>query len=336
MTNATHTSAAMETRAGLPLISIVLPTYNGASYLRQSLQSCLDQTYPNWELIVVDDASSDETPSIISDFAARDSRIRSIRHAQNRRLPAALNTGFAMARGEFLTWTSDDNRYRTSALEAMATILIEMPHVDFVYADYDVMDEAGRFMQTNVAMPPDQLIQQYYGVPCFLYRRGVYEQLGGYAEDLFLAEDYDYWLRVLLSGYGMYPLHMNLYLYRRHSASLTDLHRGRTFLAAEQALRRNLPRLACMSRSIQGEAYVYLASLATWRRDYRRAGYYTMLASRYAPRLVAAKVGAFLLKRTRSLLPGARLPVQAETGVGAATDRPHASVRTRDARRPEP
>ncbi len=78
-----------------PLISIVLPVHNGSQYLAESIQSCLDQTMADWELVVVDDASTDLTPDIVAKFAAADARIRCVRHQINRRLPAALNTGFA-------------------------------------------------------------------------------------------------------------------------------------------------------------------------------------------------------------------------------------------------
>src|SRR6516162_6752271 len=103
----------------LPLISIVLPTFNGARYLREAIESCLHQSYPNWELILVDDASTDETPSIIADYLARDRRVTSLRNPVNRKLPGSLNAGFAQARGELLTWTSDDNCYRPHALNEM-------------------------------------------------------------------------------------------------------------------------------------------------------------------------------------------------------------------------
>ncbi len=75
MTTESEASAS----ASRPLISIVLPAYNGATYLGQALQSCLDQSYPAWELIVVDDASTDATPAIIREFAMHDSRVRCIR-----------------------------------------------------------------------------------------------------------------------------------------------------------------------------------------------------------------------------------------------------------------
>src|SRR5690606_22425727 len=113
-----------------PFVSIVLPTYNGARYLAQSIESCINQTYTQWELIIVDDASTDDTPAIISHYVQLDSRIRTVRHSTNRKLPAALNTGFDMARGEYFTWTSDDNYYRPEALGVMVAFLESRADVD--------------------------------------------------------------------------------------------------------------------------------------------------------------------------------------------------------------
>src|SRR5437660_10380434 len=99
-----------------PLISIVLPSYNGARYVCESIDSCLRQSYHNWELIIVDDASTDDTPSIISEYVARDHRIRSIRNSVNRRLPGSLICGFADDFGQFLTLTSEYKCHRTATL----------------------------------------------------------------------------------------------------------------------------------------------------------------------------------------------------------------------------
>ena len=119
-----------------PLVSIVLPTHNGARYIEQAIQSCLDQTYPNIEIIIVDDASTDETPELLARIAAGNHRIRVIRHTQNQRLPGALNTGFANAKGDYLTWTSDDNLYEPEAIQLMVSGLEARPDVGFVYCDY--------------------------------------------------------------------------------------------------------------------------------------------------------------------------------------------------------
>lgn len=283
------------------LVSIVLPVYNGERYLAESMQSCLNQTYQHWELIVVDDASTDATPEIVAAFASRDGRIRSVCHEKNTRLPGALNSGFARARGELLTWTSDDNRYHPDALAEMVSLLVTRPDVDYVYSDYDVIDADGHFVQTNEVASPLHLMQMYDGVACFLYRRCVYDRVGEYANDLFLAEDYDFFLRVLASGCVMHPLHKSLYDYRIHSHSLSDEQRGRTFAAAECALRRHLPEFRGAGAEVRGGLFLYLASLAAWRKDYIRACGYTVAALRFVPLRVLAKGGSFLRESLRRL-----------------------------------
>ncbi len=280
-----------------PLISIVLPVYTGARYLPEALASVAAQTWPYWELICVDDASTDETPALLSAWAARDSRIRALRHERNQRLPAALNTGFAAARGELFTWTSDDNRYRPEALATLARRLLAEPALAFVYSDYALLDDDGRTTGLNVAPAPEKLITSIDGLPCFLYRRSVYERVGAHATDLFLAEDYDYVLRVIAAGYTLTPIHQTLYEYRRHARSLTDTYRGATFAVAERALLRNMPDLARQYPEERGAIYLHLASLAAWHGQRLRAIRYAAQGARYHPRAAALKAQAYIKRR---------------------------------------
>jgi glycosyltransferase involved in cell wall biosynthesis len=296
----------MSQPAQAPLISITLPVYNGARFLPESLASIVAQTYTNWELICVDDTSTDATPMVLAEWAARDARIRVIRHEVNKRLPGALNTGFAATRGELLTWTSDDNRYRPDALATLAQQLQAEPAVAFVYSDYALLDEEGAITGVSVAPPPEGLITGKEGLPSFLYRRSVYERVGDYAADLFLAEDYDYWLRVIAAGFTLLPIHQTLYEYRRHARSLTDEYRGPTFEAAEKALLRNMPGLTHRYPRLRGAIYLQLASLASWRGQRASAAYYALLGMRYSPGAVALKTRAYVGRR----LGGSRAPAQ--------------------------
>ena len=198
-------------------VSIVLPTYNGAKRLRQSIESCLSQTYRNIELIVVDDGSSDSTPPIVRSYT--DPRIQYVRHPKNRGLPRALNTGFARTTGEYLTWTSDDNRFLPSAIEELLNCLRQNPQVDFVYADYHAHYE--RTGETCLRKLPDRLnLAGENGVgACFLYTRRVYERVGGYDPRQPLVEDYDYWIRIA-NEFNVRHYAKPLYVYTEHSASL--------------------------------------------------------------------------------------------------------------------
>ena len=85
------------------LISIVLPIYNGEKYMRQSIDSIIGQTYQNWELLIVDDSSTDGTAAIAAEYVQKDSRIQYYKNPQNMRLPRTLNRGFSLAKGAYLT-----------------------------------------------------------------------------------------------------------------------------------------------------------------------------------------------------------------------------------------
>lgn len=256
-----------------PLVTIVLPVYNGARFLTEAIESCLAQTFVDWELIIVDDASTDETPLIISQYCKQDIRIRTVRHETNRKLPAALNTGFVLARGNLLTWTSDDNYYHHGALESMVGFITKTPEVDVVYTDYMRIDDVGRELGACTVLPVEQIVYGNIIGACFLYRRVVHETLGGYNEGLFLAEDYDFWLRASRS-FRLSPLHEILYSYRVHDASLTKTRNKKIFLAHEIAVLRNLPFLPWVTADIRTSVYRILARKAKERGLYFRAFLY--------------------------------------------------------------
>jgi GT2 family glycosyltransferase len=271
-----------------PLISVVLPTFNGERYLEQAAASCLNQTYRNLELIIVDDASTDNTPEIIARLAASDSRIVVIRHAENRKLPASLNTGFAKARGEYLTWTSDDNYYHPAALRTLAEILRKKPEVDIVYSDYLLIDDLNKEIGKVFVSPAEGLGFKGNCIgACFLFRREVFAQLGGYDEKYYLAEDYDFWLRAA-RRFSLAPVHRFLYYYRFHAQSLTNLKTERINDVTEHVARRHLAALSgsAPDRIRQAGLYVQLARIEHHRSNTRRARLFLSIAFHLAPAAV--------------------------------------------------
>lgn len=213
----------MNVRVGLirmmSKVSIVLPVYNVSRYLRQSIESCLSQTYTNIELIIVDDASTDDTSKIIKSF--KDKRIICLRHNKNKGLPSALNTGFEKATGEYLTWTSDDNFYASEAIERMLRFLREQNCL-FVYADFSKFTENDPSKLTPINLPEiGELVNRNVVGACFLYSRKVRDIIGDFDVETFLAEDYDYWIRVS-KKFKMCHLKERLYFFREHSNSLTS------------------------------------------------------------------------------------------------------------------
>ena len=207
-----------------PMISIVLPVYNGERNLADSIVSCLEQTYRNFELIIVNDCSTDRTLQIANEFALKDDRIKIVSNLINRKLPASLNIGFEQSRGNFLTWTSDDNRYKPNALEEMLNQIIQN-NADLVYADYDVVNVSGAVVERKKLQEPEHLFSYNHVGACFLYKRSVFERLGGYRTDLFCAEDYEYWMRIWTAGMKMHHIPRSLYFYADNPCSLTATRR---------------------------------------------------------------------------------------------------------------
>lgn len=203
----------------IPLISIVMPIYNSNKiYLRKSISSCLNQTYQNIELIIVEDGSEKDSEELITGF--RDNRIKYVKKPKNEKLPRALNTGFSVSKGQYLTWTSDDNIFAENAIEIMYNFLYRNPEYDFVYSNYYLIDEMDEKIQPIFVYPSEKLTKFNCTGSCFLYSRKVYEVIGEYNPDEFLVEDYDYWIRVS-KQFNMKNLDEFLYYHRWHSNSLT-------------------------------------------------------------------------------------------------------------------
>jgi glycosyltransferase involved in cell wall biosynthesis len=200
------------------LVSIVLPTLNGSRYIESAIQSCLDQTQTEIELIVIDDCSSDSTPEIIDSFLDR--RIRIFHNETIKGIANSLNFGFSVSNGQFLTWTSDDNLYAPRAIEKMVSVLDRKPDIGLVYADYWNIDENGTVRDRTVLAEEDKLNETNCVQACFLYRRKLYEVVGDYDPELKLAEDYEYWLRAS-RDFNFIKINEPLYYYRHHGESLT-------------------------------------------------------------------------------------------------------------------
>lgn len=204
-----------------PIVSIVLPSYNGARYIEESIDSVLRQTFPDWELILVNDGSTDRTRDIMEAYAAKDGRIRVIHNDPNQRLPRSLNIGFRQARGKYLTWTSDDNRYLPRAIEVMVQALDADPAAPMVSAEMECIDESGA-VTGGYPVYEDHLIwaEDLVGA-CFMYRREALVKVGEYDPAKVYVEDYDYWLRLRVAMGEIKRVPDLLYQYRRHGESLT-------------------------------------------------------------------------------------------------------------------
>ncbi len=208
---------------GEKLISIVLPTYNGEKYLADSIESVINQTYKNWELIIINDCSTDKTLEIAQNYAAKDNRIKVYSNDENLKVPKSLNRGFSLANGEYFTWTSDDNMYKPRAIEYMVNYLDNNRNFNMVSCDFEFVNENKTPSDRNTKHWEREQFKLWKRCnigACFMYTREIALKTGGYAENMFCAEDYDYWCRLALIGKIAY-LDENLYTYRINSQSLS-------------------------------------------------------------------------------------------------------------------
>ncbi len=232
--------SALRTPSEPGLVSVILPTFNGERFLAAAIDSILAQSYRQLELIVIDDGSTDSTSDILARYAAADPRLRLIRQL-NRGLPAALNAGYALARGQFLTWTSDDNLLGSEFLAQMVEALRRDPRAEMIYADYELIDEQGAPSHNSLFcerlqhppgsgrlhLPRDvsmlNLVNGNYIGSAFLYRDRARLLIGDYNPRHTTCEDYDFFLRVnerlTLRHAGLTDT--GIYRYREHGASLS-------------------------------------------------------------------------------------------------------------------
>ncbi len=218
------------------LVSVVLPVYNGENVLASSIKSVLNQAYENFELIIVNDGSTDRSLEIAESFAQKDRRIKII-NQQNKKLPIALSVGFREAKGEFLTWTSADNIMLTDCLKVLTENLKRYPDTAMVYGNMRLIDKKGKvkrghfwferpFFSGNVCFPKsadclNTFANNTIGA-AFMYRRSAAFILGDYSKYKTNLEDYDYWMRMnSLLKIRDTDEDKALYLYRIHKDSPT-------------------------------------------------------------------------------------------------------------------
>lgn len=208
------------------LITIILTTLNSEHYLARSIESCLNQTYGNFELLIVDGGSRDRTLDIVASF--HDARVRVIHQPDNTgKLPGALNLGMANAKGELITWTQDDCWYEPNAIEIMAQYLHTHSEVALVYTDYWLVDAfRGRVLYREVN-GPERILDEDVVQQCFLFRRQVYETIG--PQDVRYYSVHEIPWRIKIAGqFRLAPLHLPLQYYRLHAESLTGRFGGYT------------------------------------------------------------------------------------------------------------
>ena len=190
----------------IPKVSVVISTYNRAGLLPRAVNSVLAQTFTDIELIMVDDASTDDTPDVVASFA--NPRVRYIRHQRNRGVSAARNTGIAAARGEYVAFLDDDDELLPNALEDLAGLLeVAPPNVAIAYGWVMCIDVGARTQELFISTLNGNLYEEAIGrvTPVSsngtMFRKSLILEVGGYDENLGFSEDIDLVIRLLVNQY---------------------------------------------------------------------------------------------------------------------------------------
>lgn len=213
-----------------PLVSIISATYNRAEFLPALIAAVRKQTYDQWELVLVDDASTDATRVVILPYLASETRLKYIRAECNGGAAAARNRGLAAAQGELIAvLDSDDVWVDASKLRDQVELFMDRPQLVLVGGGMQKVTVAGNVVSAHVPPATDaelrtrMLMSNPFFHSTVMYRREALRQMGGYNERLTFAEDYDAWLRLGLRGeLGALPRVVTNYLV--HTQSLTTEH----------------------------------------------------------------------------------------------------------------
>lgn len=193
--------------------SVVLPVYNGAAFLGEALQSLARQTEPDFEVVVVDDGSTDGTAALLESVAGRDSRLRVVRQ-EHAGIVTALNRGLAEARGKYIARMDADDLSRPERLRCQADLLDQNPEIGLVGSRVEYLGDADRnrglalFVDWTNSLVEERDIDLYRFVespfihPSVMFRRELPELYGAYRDGPF-PEDYELWLRWMESGVRM-------------------------------------------------------------------------------------------------------------------------------------
>lgn len=183
----------------IPIVSVIIPTYNRAHVVNQAIESVLRQTHQDYEIIVVDDCSTDNTEEVIKDYV--DSRIHYLRHEQNHGAPWARNSGAKIARGKYLAFLDSDDFWYPEFLERQLSVLGDLPPTVGMTCNGLIRktDESIRIMKfINRALTFDENLIHGAGIctSSFVVRKSAFQKIGGFDVDFNSFQDFDFLLRM--------------------------------------------------------------------------------------------------------------------------------------------
>ena len=231
----------------LPRITVLTAVYNGARYLAEAIESVLADGFEDFEYVIVDDGSTDATPRILADAAARDPRIVFLRHEPNRGIAAATNRGLAIARGAYIARLDADDISLPGRLAREAAYLDAHPAVALVSMNFDIIDAGGAVLYGSRRRDhPPQVVEYLLnfsnsigGHSQVMFRKSAVDAAGGYDESCAASLDYDLWTRIVRHG-RIVVLPETGMRYRMHDENVTSRAREQQIEVGQRVVQRTL------------------------------------------------------------------------------------------------
>lgn len=198
------------------LVSIVMPAYNCEKYVVEAINSILAQTHQNWELLVLDDGSKDNTLQVINEFGNRDSRIRPLQNEKNMGVSATRNRGIELASGEWIAFLDSDDMWEPSKLEKQFKVA-EENSAEFLFTGSSYINEEGEPFK-GIFEVPDKVSykklrnQNVMSCSSVIIKKKFFDNIKMEKDEM--HEDYAVWLRILKLGVTAYGVNEPLLIYR--------------------------------------------------------------------------------------------------------------------------
>lgn len=241
------------------LVSIITPAYNCEEFISETIESVINQTYSNWEMIIVNDSSTDNTEGIINEYIRKDSRIKLIYHKENYGPAVARNNALASAKGRFIAFLDSDDVWKREKLEKQMSFMLKGGY-GFTFTAYEFMKTASETKTKIVEVPQiinyqESLKNTIIGCLTVIIDRKI---IGDFRmPDIKIAQDYSTWIKILKKGHVGYGLNENLAEYRRTSGSLS----GNKFkaLKGQWSNYRDILQISFLKRCYYFSFYVFNA-----------------------------------------------------------------------------
>ena len=215
----------MKNESNQVVVSIVTPVYNTEKYLRECIQSVINQTYPHWELILINDCSSDNSKKIVDEFVKLDTRIISIENEVNLGSGQTRNKGIKSARGRFLCFLDSDDRWKPNKLELQLQFM-ESNNYPFVFSSYDFIGSEGNKIKSPKIVTTQPVDYHFLLKRTEIFTSTVMIDLNQTGRFLMphhrRKQDYGLWLSILKSGQIAYGMEDVLAEYRLREGSATS------------------------------------------------------------------------------------------------------------------